>query len=59
VVDLNPDDDKQNWVRLYAGFALLGLIAKNKHLATAEIEKQAFSIAKNMVDQEEFNSKEN
>lgn len=44
-------------MRLYAGFALLGLIAKNKHIATAEIEKQAFSIAKAMVAQEEFNDK--
>ena len=54
---MNPDDDKHNWIRLYAGFALLGLIAKNKHLATAQIEKQAFAIAKAMVDQEEFNDK--
>ena len=56
---MKPEDDKQNWIRLYAGFALLGLIAKNKHLATAQIEKQAFAIAKAMVDQEEFNFKEN
>jgi len=59
VVDLIPEDDKQNWIRLYAGFALLGLVAKKKYIATAQIEKQAFAIAKAMVDQEEFNFKEN
>ena len=52
---MKPDDEKQNWLRLYAGFALLGLIAKNKQLASGELEKEAFLLAERMVNQEKFN----
>lgn len=53
---MTPDDEKQQWLRLYAGFALLGLIAKNKQPTSKELEKEAFALAERMVQQEKFNA---
>jgi hypothetical protein len=52
---MSSEDQKQDWLRLYAGFALLGLIAKNKIPSSGELEKEAFLIAERMIEQGKFN----
>jgi hypothetical protein len=52
---MTSGSDKQDWLRLYAAFALIGLIAKNKKNTNEELQKEAFSIAEGMVKQEKFN----
>ncbi len=49
---MNPDKEKQDWLRVYAGLALIGLT--DKLVDPNRIALMAFEIAKAMVDQEEF-----
>jgi hypothetical protein len=47
-----PDEDRQNWVRLYAGLALIGLASTSAD--PKAIALTAFEIAEAMVDQGGF-----
>ena len=51
---MTTDDERQGWLRLYAGLAMAGLLANNEYQESFVI-RESFRIAKEMIDREEFN----